>query len=42
METKELNNSNKNPYPWLAQDDPHRHMSDNEILDTSINLKDSD
>ena len=25
-ETKEQNNSNKNPYPWLAQDDPHRHM----------------
>ena len=41
-ETKELNNSNKNPNPWLAQDDPQRHMSDKEILDKSINLKDSD
>ena len=38
----ELNNSNKNPYPWLIQDDPHRQMSDKEILDKSINLKDSD
>ena len=40
-ETKELNNSNKNQYPWLAQDDPHRYMSDKEILDKSIHLKDS-
>ena len=39
-ETKELNNSNKNLYPWLPQDDPQRHMSDKEILDKSINLKD--
>ena len=33
---------NKNPYPWLVQDDPQRHMSDKEILDKSINIKDSD
>ena len=41
-ETNELNNCNKNPYPWLAQDDTQRHMSYKEILDESINLKDSD
>ena len=29
------------PYPWLAEDDPRRHQSDEEILNEKIDLSDS-
>ena len=29
------------PYPWLAEDDPRRHQSDEEILHEKIDLSDS-
>ena len=32
----------KDPYPWLEDDDPRRLMSDQEILEKYVNLSDSD
>ena len=32
----------KDPYPWLEDDDPRRHMSDQEILEKYVDLSDSD
>ena len=32
---------NADPYPWMAPDDPRRNMTDEEILDFTINLKDT-
>ena len=29
------------PYPWIEADDPHRHMTDEEILDKAIDLSKS-
>ena len=29
------------PYPWLEKDDPHRHMTDEEILEKTIDLSKS-
>ena len=33
--------STSDPYPWLDVDDPHRHMTDEEILDKAIDLSKS-
>ena len=35
-------NEKKDLYPWLDQDDPHRDMTDEEILDKYIDLSNSD
>ena len=32
----------EDPYPWLENDDPRRHMSDQEILEKYVDLSDSD
>ena len=32
----------KDPYPWLEDDGPRRYMTDQEILETYIDLSDSD
>ena len=32
----------KDPFPWLAKDDPRREMTDQEILEKYIDLSDSD
>ena len=32
----------KDPYPWLENDDPRRHMTDQEILEKYVDLSDSD
>ena len=29
------------PYPWLADDDPRRYQSDEEIMDEKIDLSNS-
>ena len=34
-------NKKQDPYPWLAEDDPRRHQSDEEILYEKIDLSDS-
>ena len=36
------NNGKEDPYPWLDKDDPHRSMTDEEILDKYIDLSNSD
>ena len=44
-EMKEQNiqdNEKKDLYPWLDKDDPHRDMTDEEILDKYIDLSNSD
>ena len=43
MEEKrqEERNSSKERYPWLEEDDERKYMTDKEILDKYINLKDS-
>ena len=44
-EMKEQNiqdNEKKDLYPWLDKDDPHREMTDEEILDKYIDLSNSD
>ena len=44
-EIKEQNiqdNEKKDLYPWLDKDDPHRDMTDEEILDKYIDLSNSD
>ena len=44
-EMKEQNiqdNEKKDLYPWLDKDDPHRDMTDEEILDRYIDLSNSD
>ena len=33
--------NNKDPYPWLEPADPRRNMTDEQILDTTINLEES-
>ena len=35
-------NEKKDLYPWLGKDDPHRDMTDEEILDKYIDLSNSD
>ena len=32
----------KDPYPWLASEDPRRNMRDKEILEKFVDLSDSD
>ena len=32
----------EDPYPWMAEDDPRRHMSDEEVLDYTIDLTEAD
>ena len=33
--------NHSDPYPWLDPSDPRRHLTDEEILDKTVNLKDS-
>ena len=40
--TPTLPNKDKDPYPWLAPDDPRRNMTDREILEKYVDLSDSD
>ena len=35
-------NEKEDLYPWLDEDDPHRNMTDEEILDKYIDLSNSD
>ena len=43
MEEKrqEEKNGSEESYPWLEEDDERKYMTDKEILDKYINLKDS-
>ena len=34
-------NTKKDPYPWLDDNDPRRHMTDKEILESTINLSEA-
>ena len=38
---QEVKNDSKERYPWLDDDDKRKYMTDKEILDKYINLKDS-
>ena len=38
---QEEKNDSKERYPWLEEDDERKYMTDKEILDKYINLKDS-
>ena len=41
-DTNIVPNKEKDPYPWLEDDDPRRHMSDQEILEKYVDLTYSD
>ena len=33
--------ANKDPYPWLDDNDPRRHMTDKELLESTIDLSEA-
>ena len=41
-DTNMVPNKQKDPYPWLEEDDPRRRMTDEEIIRTFVDLTDSD
>ena len=34
-------NTKKDPYPWFDENDPRRHMTDKEILESTIHLSEA-
>ena len=42
MKEQNIQDNEKDLYPWLDKDDPHRDMTDEEILDKYIDLSNSD
>ena len=41
-DTNIIPDKDKDPYPWLAPEDPRRNMTDKEILEKFVDLSDSD
>ena len=41
LKTRYKYDANKDPYPWLDDNDPRRNMSDKEILESTIDLSEA-
>ena len=41
VKTRYKDDANKDPYPWLDDNDPRRNMTDKEILESTIDLSEA-
>ena len=41
LKISQENNNSNDPYPWLDKEDPHRNMTDMEVLKLKVKLHDS-